>query len=130
MKFEVVEEYRELQSIWGFLNVTFFTLVTKSSKPSKVSFILVALCNSIYKVISSMIGNHLKSLLPVLISAKQMCFVEGRHISDAIIIVQKIVHSLKKSNNPSMIVNLDMSKAYDRICWGYLVQVLDAFDFS
>lgn len=60
------------------LNSTFIALIPKeedSITPDK--YRLIALCNVIYKVISKVIANRLKPLLPLLISPEQSGYVEG-----------------------------------------------------
>ena len=45
----------------------------------------IELCNVVYNIISKLIANILKPLLPTLISQEQAGFVEGRQIIDNII---------------------------------------------
>ena len=45
--------------------------------------------------------------------------MEGKQISDGIIIVQEIIHSLKCLKKHGMLVKIDMSKAYDHISRDY-----------
>lgn len=66
---QVVEESRSLHWILPSLNSTFIALVPKEDStitPDK--FRPIALCNVIYKVITKVIANRLKPLLPLLIS--------------------------------------------------------------
>eukprot|EP00253_Pinus_taeda_P022097 PITA_22097 len=66
---EVVEDSRRLGTITKTLNSTFLALVPKeenSHTPEK--FRPIALCNVIYKIISKVIANRLKPILPNLIS--------------------------------------------------------------
>ena len=51
------------------INTTFIALVPKEDQSSTPdNFQPIALCNVIYKLISKVIANHLKPLLPMLIS--------------------------------------------------------------
>lgn len=66
---QVVEESRAHHWLLPSLNSTFIALIPKevdSITPDK--FRPIALCNVIYKVISKVIANRLKPLLPLLIS--------------------------------------------------------------
>ena len=68
-------------------NVTFLDLIPKgegADSPDK--FRSIALCNVIYKIITKVITNRQKPLLPGLISPEQSGFVEGRQILDGIIV--------------------------------------------
>lgn len=48
--------------------------------------------------------------------------IAGRNISDNIIIVQEVIHSMraKKKGNKWMTIKLDLEKAYDRVSWDFV----------
>ncbi len=113
------------------LDTTFIALVPKvedSSTPDK--YRPIALCNVIYKLISKILANRLKPLLPLLISPEQIVYVEGRQILDGIILSHEVIHSLKVLKKPSIIIKLDLSKAFDKLSWSYINQMLLDFGFS
>lgn len=71
----VVEESRWNQKVCPSLNATFIALILKSSKSDEPQgFRPIALCNVIYKIISTVIVKWLKPFLPLLISLEQMGF--------------------------------------------------------
>lgn len=118
---QVAEESRALHWLLPSLNVTFIVLIPKEEKsntPDK--FCPIALCNVIYKVISKVIANRLKPLLPFLISPEQSGYVEGRQILDGIILTHEVIHSLKHHKQAGMILKLDLSKAFDKLSWTYM----------
>ena len=92
----IVEQSRLSFCILPALNATFLTLIPKGEgvdSPNK--FKPISLCNVVYKIITKVIANRLKPILPSLISPEQLGFVEGRQISDGIILVHEILHSIK-----------------------------------
>jgi len=128
---ELVEESRSTHWVLPALNSTFIALVPKeaeSHKPEK--YRPIALCNVIYKLISKVIANRLKPLLPLLISPEQTGYVEGRQIMDGIILSNEVIHSLKLLKKPGMLLKLDLSKAFDKLSWHYIQKMLLAFGFN
>ena len=64
----------------------------------------IALCNVAYKIISKVIANTLKPLLPTLVSEEHTGYVEGRQILNNIIQAHEVVHSLKTNKQAGMII--------------------------
>lgn len=113
------------------LNSTFIALIPEEESTITLDkFRPIALCNIIYKVISKVIANKLKPLLPLLISPEQSGYIEGRQILDGIILTHEIIHSLKISKQAGMILKIDLSKAFDKLSWTYIQKMLCAFRFS
>ena len=73
------------------------------------------MCNVIYKIVTKVIKNRLKPIPSGLISLEQSRFIERRHITDIIILVHEMLHSIKVRNLPGMMVKLDIAKAYDKL---------------
>lgn len=49
---------------------------------------------------------------------------------DGIILIHKIIHSTISAHKEDMFLNLDMNKAYDRVSWSFLLNVLRRFSFG
>jgi hypothetical protein len=76
--YRVVEDSRRSTSILKALNATMITLIPKENEArTPDQYRPIALCNVVYKIISKVIANRLKPLLPTLISQEQAGFVEG-----------------------------------------------------
>ena len=74
--------------------------------------------------------NRLKPLLQTIISPEQTGFVKGRQILDGIVVAQEAIHTHKRYKRKGLLIKLDLSKAYDRISWEYLKEVMRAFGFD
>lgn len=99
------------------LNHTYIALIpNKFHRTTVVDFRLISFCNVLYKLISKVIANRLKPILPALISDSQSAFVLKRHITNNILVAYEVFHFLrrkKKGNQGFMSLKIDMSKAYD-----------------
>jgi len=72
----------------------------------------------------------LKPILPGLISEEKSGYVEGKQILDNILLAQEMVHTLHTRKTAGMMMQLDLSKAYDKVNWNYLEAILKAFGFD
>lgn len=110
------------------LNSTFIALVPKGEESNTLDkFRPISLCNFIYKLISKVVENRLKPLLPLLILPEQTRYVEGRQITDGIILSNEVIHSLKILKELGMIMKLDLSKAFDKLITSPCFSVLHLF---
>ena len=127
---DLVEESRQKRWILLALNATHLALTPKEiGAPHPGKFHPISLCNVIYKIISKVVTNRPKILLPLLISLEQFGYVEGRQILDGIILSHEVFHSLKTTKTPGMILKLDLSKASNKLSNLFIEEMLLSFGF-
>jgi hypothetical protein len=115
------------------MNHTFITIIPKKQGANNFNqFRPINLCNFYYKIISKILVNRLRPLLPKIIDPSQAAFVPGRWIGENVVLAQEIVHSFKQSKKKKGNVGfkLDFHKAYDSLEWTFILRVLKAVGFD
>lgn len=80
----------------GFLNHTLIALDPKVKDPKTVmEFRPISLCNVLYKLISKVFANRVKKVLNVTISHNQSAFISDKLITDNIMVVFELLHSMQ-----------------------------------
>ncbi|MCH87793.1 ribonuclease H, partial [Trifolium medium] len=114
-------------SIIASINQTDICLIPKLDKPEFVNqFRPISLCNVSYKIITKIIVNRLKPLIPNIISPYQTGFVPTRNIHENIIVAQEMIHSMYKMRGKVgfFAIKVDLAKAYDRLRWSFIQDIL------
>lgn len=109
-------------------NFTHIALIPKCKDPVKVTdYRPISLCNVIYKLVAKVLANRLKDILPYVISESQSAFVPGRLITDNVLVAYETLHAMKnkrKGKDGQVALKLDLSKAYDRVEWCFLEEIM------
>ncbi|KAF5468900.1 hypothetical protein F2P56_013011 [Juglans regia] len=115
-----------------FYIASYLVLIPKVEDPKNFDkFRPISLYSVAYKIFSKVLVKRMTSMLSQLISHEQGAFIPGRSIFKNITLAQEIIHSLnKKTKVGNIMVKIDMEKAYDRVDWKFLLNVLKSFGFS
>ncbi|KAK4281551.1 hypothetical protein QN277_013029 [Acacia crassicarpa] len=108
-------------------NRTLIALIAKKDHVEFVSnFRPISLCMVHYKCLTKLIATRLRGVMNDIISPFQSSFIKGRQIHDNIIVGQEILHTMNKTRSRKglMAMKIDFEKAFDRINWGFLQNVL------
>jgi len=113
---------------YGFLDASiysiFITLIPKVKNPSKViEYIPISLCDVLYKLITKILSNRLKKVMPHIISQNHSTSIIGRLVSYNIMVAYEALHFINariKRNDGYMTLKLYINKACDRVEWDFL----------
>lgn len=114
------------------LNKILIALIPKQLGPESLShYRPISLYNTVYKIVTKILVLRMKHPMPNLVSPSQTAFVAGRRGIDNVIVAQELLYSLerKKGNTSYMINKIDLEKAYDRMEWSFVRNMLYSLDF-
>ncbi len=127
----MVQKSQNTQKIGGSTNSAFLALIPKEKGANIFSiFRPISLCNTGYKLITKIIANKLKPILPKIIPENQGGFIQGRQIVDNFILVQEAIHSSILHKEQGMEIKLDLANAFDRVNHSFLFNIMSKFGFG
>jgi len=122
--------HNDTLDLWR-LNYGEIVLIPKLKLPNNIrQFRPICLLNVIYKIITKVLTLRLTEAAARVISKNQTAFIPGRSILDGMVILQEVLHDLKSGKQEGIILKLDFEKAYDRVSWSFLKEVLIKKGFS
>lgn len=78
-------------------------------------------------MVSKILANRLKLILPRIVSENQTAFVRGRVLMENVLLASKLVKDYHKDSiSPRCVIKIDISKAFDSVQWEFVLQSLDA----
>ncbi|XP_027118292.2 uncharacterized protein [Coffea arabica] len=115
-----------------FITSTSIVLIPKVQNPQDFSqFRPISLCNFFNKLLSRILADRVADILPKIISPHQTGFVKGRNITENFLLAQEVISGMaKKNRGGNVVMKLDMSKAYDRVAWSHIINVLRRYGFG
>eukprot|EP00253_Pinus_taeda_P027485 PITA_27485 len=129
--FKMIQKSQDCQKIGGCTNSAFLALIPKEKGANSFSiFCPISLCNIGYKVITKVISNRLKRILPKIIPDNQGGFIHGRQLVDNFVLVQEAIHSSLHRKEKGMVIKLDLANAFDRVRHSFLFEVLQKMGFG
>ena len=85
----------------------------------------ISLLNVDYKILSKVITNRLKRIMPFIIGEEQTCGVASRNIQDNIMFLRDVIDFANWNNLEACLLSIDQEKAFDRISWVYMFAVME-----
>ncbi|XP_071709245.1 uncharacterized protein [Rutidosis leptorrhynchoides] len=121
----------ETGSISNGCNASFITLIPKVNDPLNFSnFRPISLIGSYYKILSKLLANRIRKIIPGLIGDEQSAFISNRYILDGVLIALESLEDLKSRNQKSFIFKVDFKKAFDCLDWDFLSSTMSSMGFG
>jgi hypothetical protein len=105
---------------FGILSLIPKVLGAKSIK----QFRPIALINVIFKFVSKAVANRLSPVANKVIAPTQTTSIKESPILDGALSLHEIIHEIKVRKSEAILLKIDFEKAYDRVNWLFLQEVL------
>jgi hypothetical protein len=113
------------------LNFGVLSLIPKVPGADHISqFRPIALINVIFKIVSKAVAFKLDPIANRVISPNQTAFIKGRFILDGVLALHETVHEMRRQKAAGILLKIDFEKAYDRVNWEFLSEVLRCKGFD
>jgi len=134
LKQDIMAVFSEFHNSYQFersLNATFVSLIPKKADAEDIKdFRTISLVGGVYKMISKVLADRLKSVLGKIISSSQNAFIGGRQMLDSVLIANECLDSQLRSGEAGLLCKLDLEKAYDHVNWYFLLYMLERCGFG
>ena len=112
----MAKDFFESEKLPSGVNSSFIALIPKVEKSVDLKeYRSISLVGALYKFISIILAIRLKKVLGNVISDNESSFIRGRQILDGVMLINRLVDCLKKSNQARVILMLDFAKSL-RLC--------------
>ena len=85
----------------------------------------ISLLNVDYKILSKVITNRLKRIMPFIIGEEQTYVVASKNIQENIMLLRDVIDFANWNNLEACLLSIDQEKAFDRISWVYMFAVME-----
>lgn len=107
------------------LNYGVVTLVPKVKEANNIKqYRPIYLLNVDFKIFTKALNNRFTPIAKQVIGGNQIGFIKGRNILEGVVILHEVIHELKTSKNKGLIMKIDFEKAYDKVRWDFLEEIM------
>ena len=107
------------------LNGALVTLLPKKEGASDLKdFRPISLVHSFARLLTKILARRLGPRMDELVGPNQTAFIAGRCIQDNFLLVKESARILHRRKIPTLLLKVDIAKAFDSISWPFLLSVL------
>ncbi|XP_071680508.1 uncharacterized protein [Lolium perenne] len=107
------------------LNFGIISLIPKVKGAERITqFRPIALINVIFKFVAKAYAIRLAPLAHRTVDRSQSAFIKGRCLHEGALALHEIAHELRVGKQEGLLLKLDFEKAYDRVSWDFLQEIL------
>jgi hypothetical protein len=108
------------------LNFGVITLVPKVQEANTIKqYIPICLLNVDFKFFPKLLNDRITPIADNIISESQITFIKGRNILEGVVILHEVLHELKRSKRQGVLFKIDFEKAYDKVRWDFVQEVME-----
>jgi hypothetical protein len=128
---------RAFSALWSMdfrnfncLNEALMVLLHKTQNPVTLRYYRpISLIHTIGKLFAKTLALRLQPFICDLINLNQTAFIKGRRIHENFRTVQLACRWLHGRKIPMILLQVDLAKAFDTVCWPFLLEVLEHMGF-
>ncbi|GLT91015.1 hypothetical protein SLE2022_089250 [Rubroshorea leprosula] len=127
---QFVVEFQKNGRLVKGLNASFIVLIPKKENIVRIGdYRPISLISCMYKVIPKLLANKLRCVLDRLIGKQQSAFIGRRQLMDSVMVANETIDEVKKKRKRCIIFKVDFEKAYDKVCWDFLMSMMEKMGF-
>jgi hypothetical protein len=113
------------------LNYAMIILIPKEEEAKTLKkFRPISLINCSFKIFAKALNTRLESICNRLLAPNQTVFVKGRFILKSVVSAHEIIHEAARNKEKGIVLKLDYEKAYDRVSWSFLEEMMASRGFG
>jgi hypothetical protein len=127
---EIFEKFHRSELNLSRLNYDLISLIIKMKEANNIKqFKPICLLGLDYKWFTKVLTRRLTEVVEIVIRKTQTTFLPGRNILEGVVILHKTLHELRRKKTKGIIIKLNFKKAYDKVSWTFLMEILKRKNF-
>jgi hypothetical protein len=126
----MVEDFNGNKMDLKRLNFGVITFVPKVQEANTIKkYGPICLLNVGFKVFPKLLNYRLTPITGNIVSDNQTAFIKDRNILEGVVTRHEVLHELKRSKGKGVLFKIDFEKAYDKVKWDFVREVIETKGF-